>query len=1322
MMHAITHLNPVLGVDVHIVQPPGPVPPVPIPHPYVGIVFDPADYVPIIGSSVSIHGLPRAIAGTAGKPIPSHIPIGGTFIKPPGYEDEDFMGSSTVAMDGDAASYMALPVISCQDVGMPPPFRTNPKKKGKMKSMVLPTSVMIPIPAGPPVLIGGPPTISLMALGMRFGMAALGKGLKRLAKTKLARKIGKAFKAAKKKAFRNMKPGFLKCKVLKAEPVDIVTGEVVVDQQDFSIPGRIPVEWNRHYGSQSERMGVCGYGWETQADARLEFDYDGTVIFHDGTGVPAYFDSLPTEWPVQEPVDGGTLHHIENHYVVRLKDGLHYYFPVPKEPVEEVLVEYVMDLCKNHVKYVRDENGLNEIVESAGRSIDVTSINGLIQKMRIRHPDSSSAHPLVCFEYSESGDLVCVYDALNSPYRFRYNNHRLIQHTDKNKLSFYYDYDEYFSDGRCVHAWGDGGLYDYQLEYLELAGKTRVTDSLGNISVVQYDNRYQIVKEIDPLGGITEYKYDEAGRTTAVTDQEGRCTEYHYDDAGNAVKIVRPDGSAIETRYDINHKPIAITDPNGNIWQQQWDKHGLLLLQVGPKGSSERYEYNENGDLVAYIDPRGYKTQFKPDDLGNTKSIINPLNYESFIEHDLFSNPCAIVDNGGYRTEYEYDGKSRLQKVIYPSGNHIECSYDNEDNLTEYRDEAGRITRLQYTGIGEIARRIQANNTTVEYRYDTEERLICVINERKEHYQLIRDPLGRVIEEIDYWGNSRKYEYDKAGNLKQSEDALGRVTQFESDPLGRLLSKIYFNGRTESFTYDPNGNLIKTKSDCITVNQVFDEENFLVREEQGDITITSKYDASGNRIRRTSSFENEIKYQYDAMDNVKAISINGSDAINIKRDARGFTEKEILSQRLKRSYQYDSDGLLISQNINNGKNIIIQRKYEHDATGNLTKRIDSNKGTTVFNYDAIGRVIKHINPEGKIKQFLYDLSGNLLKNQNTRKNGERTLNYEGTNYCFDAAGNLVERKGARGHTRFEWDGNNRLTAAVHDDGSRTEFTYDAQGRRFSKITGDKAVNFAWDGDYLLSDSKDGKGSREFVFYPDSFEPLAIIDKYKDIYYFQNDAIGLPHEVCDTFANIIWSASYGTFGDVKKFYVKEIDNPIRLQGQYYDKEIDLCYNRFRYFDPKIGDFISQDPLGLAAGTNIYWYAPNVWGWVDPLGFKCKASKKAKWKSRRSFQEGDTGLKDHARRHSDLSPEDYLRKGQKNILSGRKLKGGGKYSDVNYYIREVDDNSFSMTITDKKGDILSIDTWQQGGTPMTQQDIIKGLEKSGVTPPKGFWEKF
>ena len=128
MMPAAKHFDPVLGIDIHIVQPPGPVPPIPVPHPFIGFLFDPFDYVPILGATIMVNGVPRAIAGTNGRTVPGvHFPIGGTFVKPPANECEMFMGSSTVDFDGDAASYMALPALSCQDIGIAPPFRSNPK-------------------------------------------------------------------------------------------------------------------------------------------------------------------------------------------------------------------------------------------------------------------------------------------------------------------------------------------------------------------------------------------------------------------------------------------------------------------------------------------------------------------------------------------------------------------------------------------------------------------------------------------------------------------------------------------------------------------------------------------------------------------------------------------------------------------------------------------------------------------------------------------------------------------------------------------------------------------------------------------------------------------------------------------------------------------------------------------------------------------------------------------------------------------------------------------------------------------------------------------
>ena len=133
----------VMGVDIHIVQPPGPVPPLPIPHPFIGIVFDPMEFVPMIGASILVSGVPRAQAGTAVKAVPPHIPIGGVFVKPPSNDGEVFMGSLTIPAEGEPLAFMGSPVLTCQDAGMVSIPRPNRKSKNKAKSMVLPMSFLM---------------------------------------------------------------------------------------------------------------------------------------------------------------------------------------------------------------------------------------------------------------------------------------------------------------------------------------------------------------------------------------------------------------------------------------------------------------------------------------------------------------------------------------------------------------------------------------------------------------------------------------------------------------------------------------------------------------------------------------------------------------------------------------------------------------------------------------------------------------------------------------------------------------------------------------------------------------------------------------------------------------------------------------------------------------------------------------------------------------------------------------------------------------------------------------------------------------------------
>ena len=910
---------------------------------------------------------------------------------------------------------------------MPPPPR--PKKKGtKTKSLVLPTSVVLAIPGGPPVLVGGPPTISLMALGMRIAMSGLGKAFKRLAKSKAARKAMAKFKKARQKAFKKMKPGFVKCKVLRAEPVNVVTGEVVVEQDDFSLPGRLPLEWVRYYGSQSSRIGHCGYGWETPADARLEFQSDGSVLFYDGTPYAVVFEELPIDGPVVDPVDGGQLRLEEKRLKVQTKEGLIYTFEPPNENARELLVTRREDLCGNYWEYIRQDGQLIEIRESAGRTIKVVSERGQILQLQLEDKSLGQPHVFVRYDYSVDRDLLTVYDALNLPYRFYYQNHCMTQHKDRNGLSFYYEYDEHTLDGRCRHTWGDGGLYDYQMVYDDETCQTQITNSLGHTSTIVLNGFNLIDMEIDPLGGVTKFKYDDLGRTVAVVDPDGNTTEYEYDGQGNLSKLTRPDGKGIKTVFNDSGKAERITDPNGEEWQQEWDKRGLLLKQVSPLGAESSYQYDQYGQATWFENPNQAITALRYDSHGNLTRLIDALDHQTDFEYDHLGNIISRRDALGQATRYRYDARGRLLQAILPSGASVSCGYDNEDNLVEYTDENGALTRLEYYGIGEIKRRIQPDGHTVEYHYDTEEQLIAVTNQRGEKYELRRDPLGQIVEEIDYWGQGRKYNYSAAGYLTSSTDPLNRTIYYETDPLGRILKKILPDPTDlsakieEAFEYDASGNLLACENPAGKIERVFDAESRMLEEKQGDkFQVLNSYDRNGNRIMRQTAFSggyglavNTVHYQYDLLDQAIAVKAEGHAPIQLTRNALGQVTREGLGEAVRRDFEYNADGYLTAQKVLTNEGPQFEQQYQYDKAGNLLQRSDSVLGIDKYSYDPLGRILTHVKPDQELVRYDNDPAGDRLRTRiNVQETEEaetwqREGEYQGYYYCFDRAGNLVK--------------------------------------------------------------------------------------------------------------------------------------------------------------------------------------------------------------------------------------------------------------------------------------------------------------------------
>ncbi|MDQ0044216.1 RHS repeat-associated core domain-containing protein [Variovorax boronicumulans] len=116
------------------------------------------------------------------------------------------------------------------------------------------------------------------------------------------------------------------------------------------------------------------------------------------------------------------------------------------------------------------------------------------------------------------------------------------------------------------------------------------------------------------------------------------------------------------------------------------------------------------------------------------------------------------------------------------------------------------------------------------------------------------------------------------------------------------------------------------------------------------------------------------------------------------------------------------------------------------------------------------------------------------------------------------------------------------------------------------------------------------------------EPPAPLE---NIHFYQCDHLGTPLELTDEAGNIAWEANYKAWGEARLTISEAarkagLKNPIRFQGQYLDVETGLHYNRFRYYDPVMGRFVSKDPIRLRGGINVFQYASNPVKWIDPTG--------------------------------------------------------------------------------------------------------------------------
>ena len=486
-----------------------------------------------------------------------------------------------------------------------------------------------------------------------------------------------------------------------------------------------------------------------------------------------------------------------------------------------------------------------------------------------------------------------------------------------------------------------------------------------------------------------------------------------------------------------------------------------------------------------------------------------------------------------------------------------------------------------------------------------------------------RDVLGRLIHTFSRNNDKVQetvYQYDLDGNLVRAANHHS-ITCFDYNGNGQIIGQHQWKVPTKE------ENAQNGLPDTDWRDAQYDMLYLPVTE-----SIRYHYDFNGNRTATVLPDGRQINYLYYGSGHLHQISLDDEVISDIERD-RLHREIYRTQGKLASRYELDPLGRLKRQiaalneltQTETAKNAVIsvyavKRSYGYDRTGNLTHSTDQRTGTTHFEYDKLGRITK-----AGSEVFAFDPAHNILSDHNSPTVPDNRLKtYNGSSYYYDHFGNLIHRELADGEVQnYFYDLHDQLVKAeiFKKDGTKETwaYTYDALGRRIGKgrLKNEEAsdgleeeTGFVWDGSHLLQEvHSDGRYTYLYTD-PDSYEPLAQVRNWtnedgescQQTHYFHCDQIGIPREMTDDEGNLVWFGNYTGWGRLKE-ETKVTDSayqPFRLQNQYADRETGLHYNFFRYYEPNVGRFVNQDPIGLLGGENLYAFAPNTQEWIDPLG--------------------------------------------------------------------------------------------------------------------------
>ncbi|CAH0165153.1 Putative deoxyribonuclease RhsC [Pseudomonas sp. Bi123] len=1009
-------------------------------------------------------------------------------------------------------------------------------------------------------------------------------------------------------------------------PVSMVSGEELLTLTDGALDGLLPFAFTRLYRTSAVEIDCgLGWGWSHSLAHRLEIDGD-QVIWIDHENRRTTFPLPNHERPA--------IHNSLSRAAIYLGDA----------PEELILAQAgddtrfyhfhqgrltaISDAYDNRLRITRDrQERIQRLDNGAGRALllryDCAHL--IAVDYQCFRPAQTLAEAwyteqtLVSYHYDERDQLIEASNAAGESERYDYDdNHVILQRQLAGGASFFWEWERSGKAARCVRHWASFAQMDTRYVWDD-QGSVTVQNIDGSEEVYVHDDRARLVRKVELDGGEHLKVYDDQGRLVAEQDPLGAVTEYRYDEVGRLVALIPPDDEP--TAYEYRNGFLHARSRGQAVWKYQRNAQGDVTEATDPDGQVTHYHYDPQGRLLSIRYPDTSRHVFVWNALGQLLEETLPDGGQRTFSYDALGRQTTRQDEHGAVTQYQWDAVGRLIQTTLPSGATRGFSYNAYGKITAERDELGRITRYEYVDdLHLVSRRINPDGTQLKYRYDNAQLLLTEIeNESGEHYRLDYTPSGLIRQETGFDGRRTAYAYDLNGHLLEKtefgDDGSQLVTAYERDSAGRLLVKTLPDGIQVQYRYDSLGRLTSVDDGHDhPLEFEYDQQDRLITEHQGCGTLRYGYDACGqlNRLRLPDG--SKLDYHHAKGGALTAIDLNGA-----RLTSHQFVfgrEQQRQQGQLTSQYHYDEQGRLQAHAINQQTRPLYLRHYSYAVNGNLATIADSRHGQRSYYYDALNRLtrVRHTRDDPP-ESFAHDPAGNLLMQDRpgpTTVKGNRLLMQGDRHYDYDAFGNLIHERRGTGQklvTEYRYDCQHRLVGVTLPDGSCASYRYDAFGRRIAKTVDGQTTEFFWQGDQVVAESSK-EHYRSYVYEPGSFRPLAMLDgkgpKKACPFYYQLDHLGTPQELTDFGGEIVWSAKYNAYGKLTHLALgggEQLDQPLRFQGQYFDAESGLHYNRHRYYDPEVGRYLTPDPIKLAGGLNQYQYTPNPTGWVDPLGLAC-----------------------------------------------------------------------------------------------------------------------